>query len=129
MSIGGTSVGVISTKISYSTGYHGLDKESTTAKVNRIVRGAREITGESQVYFLDDETGTHLGLAWDGATTAIIQRIGANTAALRVTNTVLKARIEVVPIEVPDADEATTVIKWVARQSAAAGDEFSQLWS
>lgn len=129
MSIGGSSVGVISTKISFATGIHGLDKESGAGKANRLSRGKREISGESQVYFLDDETGTHLGLAWDGATTAIVQRIGANTAALRVTHTILKARIEVVPIEIPDSDEATTMIRWVARQSSAAGDEYSMLWS
>lgn len=119
--IGGTSVGMISCKLSVATGIRGLMNECTTNRPNRLSLGRRVVNFEGQFYFLD--TGNvELGKAWEGATTSVAITIGS-AAGARIKLNIPKIRCAVSPIEVPDADDAVFTLKGQARQSAAAADE------
>ena len=130
LSIGGTAVGLISFKCSMKTGIHGLSAEASATAPNRLSLGAREVTGEIQSYFLTSETAAEdisriVGGAWNGATLALVARAGADTTKERMKINVPSARLEVSPVTLPEAEEATVTINFVARQSAANGDELS----
>jgi len=130
LSIGGTALGLISFKVSYKTGIHGLSAEANATAANRLSRGAREVTGEINSYFLTSETATEdisriLGGAWNGATLALIARAGADTTKERMKVNIPSARLSVAPISLPETEEATVNLSFVARQSATAGDELS----
>jgi len=120
-------LGFVSAKIQHKTGWIGLDKEATTDRANRLGLGAkRRITGNIDFYFLDTVTGPMLGKSWDGMCHDFILRIGPNTAASRCTLT-WYGRIDLSPLNVPNADLATWSAKFVCRQKSAACDEFSVL--
>ena len=130
LSIGGTAVGLISFKCSMKTGIHGLSAEASATAPNRLSLGAREVTGEIQSYFLTSETAAEdisriVGGAWNGATLALVARAGADTTKERMKINVPSARLEVSPVTLPEAEEATVTINFVARQSSANGDELS----
>ncbi len=129
LTVDGSSVNFISGKIQIKTGLHGRNKEATASKSAGVLRGDREITGELQVYYIDKESGPLIGRAWAGTTRALVLRIGANTAAQRMTINIPKAFLEVVPIDVPDREEATATIKFRALQNAAAADELTLVFS
>ena len=132
---GSTALGMNSCKVNIKTGFHGLDKEATASKVTGVSRGRREVMFEANAYY-DATTGTHtqrwLGMGMDGfvagfngADANILARIGSNTVAKRLKLVAAKARVEVVPVNVPDEEEATVDIKAVARMASAANDELT----
>lgn len=126
LTIAGTSVGVISYKMTLSTGVKGLDQEATSNRANRVVRVAREVSGECQFYFLESEDSTELlGRAWYDTQIALVHRIGPATAGSRLTITTPSVRFNVSQIETPESDEAVWSGTFMARQSAAAADELS----
>ena len=130
LSIGGTVLGLISFKVSYKTGIHGLATEASATGPNRLAKGAREVTGEISSYFLTSTTATEdisriVGGAWNGATLALIARAGADTTKERMKIQVPSARISVSPVSLPETEEATVSLSFVARQSSTGGDELS----
>jgi len=130
ISIGGNSVGFISFKVSYKTGIKGLDQESSTAKVTRLVLGDREVTGEIEAYAIGSADNTldvmhYFGDVYDGNTVALIGRAGANTTKARMLINVPAARIDVTPLNIPEAEEATVSMSFTARKSSSNGDELS----
>ena len=130
LTIGGTAVGLISFKCSMKTGIHGLSAEASATAPNRLSLGAREVTGEIQSYFLTSTTATEdisriVGGAWQGATLALVARAGADTTKERMKINVPSARLEVSPVTLPEAEEVTVTINFIARQSSANGDELS----
>ena len=124
LSIDSTSVGFISGKVTLETGIHGLDKESTTDRANRLGRGKRRVMFEGEMYFLDENT-KFLGGAYNGETRALAMRSGADSAGSRIIANIPKARLNMAAVDIPDADEATYKITGVGRQSSAAEDEFT----
>ena len=116
-------IGMISAKTTFATGIKGLSQECTTDRPNRLVRGPRAINVEGQFYFLD-ESNKYLGGAWNTATRALVQTIGAASAA-RVKLSTPKIRLKVAGIDVPADGNATFALSGQARQSAAAADEFT----
>ena len=131
MTLFGTSnMGFISFKVSMKTGIHGLASEATNATVSRLSMGAREVTGEMQCYFLTSETaaediGRVLGGAWNGTSGAIVTNIGSGSSLATAQFNLPNARLEVTPVSLPEADEATVAISFVARQDSTGGDEFN----
>lgn len=125
LSIDGTSVVFQGAKISVKTGFHGRDKEVTSDRPVGVLRGPREVTGEMMFTFEDTVNGPYLGRAWAGTTRALIFRFGPDTAAQRMKVNIPKAFIEVVPLDVPDANEATFNLKFRALQNSAADDEMT----
>lgn len=135
LSVDAVAIGMISGKTTLKTGHHLLSKEATVSKPNRAARGTREVSGELMAYFVDDTAtlGTQsaqapttlIGRAWDGTLKALIQRAGADTAGLRMKVNTPSSRLAVTSPEVPEAEEATVSIKWVARRSAADEDELT----
>lgn len=130
LSIGGTSVGMISFKASLKTGIHGLSAEASATKANRLARGAREVSGEISSYFLTSETAAEdisaiTGGAWNGAVLALIARAGPDTTLQRMLVNVPAARLNVVGVSLPEVEEATITLTFTARQASANGDELS----
>jgi hypothetical protein len=125
LTVDGAALGFVSAKINYKFGRRGLDKEATTYKANRIGGGLREVTAEIQCYWLESNTGNAnlIGRGWDGTTRDLYLRIGADTAAARMKINLDKVRLNVVPIEIPDAEEAMVTLSAVARQNSASDDE------
>ena len=130
LTIGSNSgMGFISGKVSMATGIHGLDKEGTSTTSTRISRGAREVTGEIQAYFIasgaaGEDVSRYAGDAWNGTVQAITLRIGPAASDRMVIN-IPAARIEVSEVEIPEAEEATVNFSFVARKSSSDGDELS----
>ena len=124
LTLDSTSLGFISGKVTLETGIHGLDKESTADRPNRLARGKRRVMFEGEFYFLDENTpflgGTHVSTL-----RSIAMRSGANTAGSRLIANIPSARFDMAPIDIPDADEATYKIKALGRQNSAANDEFT----
>jgi hypothetical protein len=126
LTIDATAFGAISSKWSLKTGFHLLDKEATADRPTYAARGKRELAIEHQIYFLDQTNGTLIGRGPDGVAHSISTRFGENTAAKRMIAAAPSAWLmDMVPIEVPEADEALATIKHMAKQSAAAADEFT----
>ena len=130
LSVGGVALGMISFKASIKTGIHGLSAEATTSKPNRLSMGEREVTGEISSYFLASATATEdisriVGAAHSGTTYALIARAGADTTKARMKINVPAARLDVSPVSLPEAEEATVAMSFMARQGSANGDEIS----
>jgi hypothetical protein len=128
--LGTAGMGFISFKVSMKTGIHGLAGEATNATVSRLSMGQREVTGEIQCYFLTSETaaedfGRFVGATWDGASGGIIVNIGPGDSLVTAQLNCPNSRLEVTPISLPEADEATAAVTFVARQSATGGDELN----
>jgi len=117
------AMGPITSKYSIATGIHGLDKESTADRANRLARGPRRVTTAHQVYYLDRTTGPLAGMAWNGLERAIVHRMGPTTAAAKCTANVLKCKLGVTQISPPEAEETVFSINGKAHQSATAADE------
>lgn len=124
----GSAIGVISYKLSLKTGFHGRDKEISSAVSLGILSGAREVTGELEYYFLD-ENAKMAGGAHGTGLYALVIRSGENVAAKRATMTIAKARVEPHAFKMPDAEEMTWTAKFVARQNAASDDELTKVYN
>lgn len=122
--IDSTSLGFISGAVKHTTGIHGLDKESNAAGPNRLAGGARSVETDLMFYFLD-ENAKYLGDAWNGTTHSFKLRAGPDTAGSRFALTMAKARLNVAPIDLPDAEEATWKATGVARMNSASDDELT----
>lgn len=123
LTIDALAMGVVSAKFSVSTGYHGLDREATSNRATRIARGAREVTGELEFYYLDENAGV-MGSAHYNKTRAITLTMGS-VAGSQLEVSVPAARIDVTKVELPEADEATMSGGFVCRKSATAEDEIA----
>lgn len=121
------SLAMISGKVSIATGYHGLSAEGQYGKARRVARGERSVTGEANVYFISSDNDAtdwskFVGAAHSGETWAFLLGAGTTSmAALRIT--IPKARFNVSGVSDSEAEESTIALTFVARQSAAAGDE------
>lgn len=124
LSIGGTAVGAIGFKCTFDTGIHGLAKEATSNRPNRLSRGARNIELSGEFYYLE-ENENFLGSAWRGTTQAFIARFGEDTAGLRLKVNAPAARINVTSPDEQESDEATWAFTAVPRKSAANEDELN----
>ena len=124
LSIGGASFGMMQGKYSLKTGHHARDAHATSNRPIGLARGERDLSAEFTVEYLEEEAEL-LGKAWGGTLYAVNMRVGPTTANNKCTCAYPNARIEVTPISIPDADEATAVIKAIPRQSSAAEDEYS----
>lgn len=127
LSIDATAIGLISGKMTLATGIKPLDREASSNRATGLVRVPREVTGELETYFLTENT-QYLGGSWNGTLRALIQRAGPDTAGSRMKINTPKSRIEVTPIEIPEAEEVTTTMAFRARQNAAAADELTLLF-
>jgi hypothetical protein len=127
LTVDGVAMGCIGFKCSIKTGFHLKDKEATADRANGIFCGPREVTGEIQAYFMDAKEGARLGKAWDQTTHAIVMRFGEDITAKRAVLTIPAARFELVPLDLPDAEELVVSIKFVAQMSAASNDEITSL--
>lgn len=125
LEIDSVAYGFISAKLSIATGLHGLDKEATSIRANRVAGGARSVSLDLQCYALVGNAGNAAihGRAWASATHDVMIRVGANTAAARMTINVDEIRFDVTPLDLPEAEEAQLALKGKARQNAAAADE------
>jgi hypothetical protein len=63
--------------------------------------------------------------AWNGTTLAAIVRAGANTSTEMMKIQLPAIRPEVTAVEIPEAEEATVTINFVARVASTDGDEIS----
>lgn len=124
-SVDGTSMGLIMGKMTLETGIHGLAKECTTDRANRLGRGKRRLSFEGEMYYLDENAHIIGGAYQTVETRALIMRAGANTSGVRILHNVPKTPIKMTSPDVPDADEATVKFASVAQQSSAADDEFT----
>ena len=121
---------MISFKASIKTGIHGLSAEASADRPTRLSRGAREVTGEVSHYFIASESGgddvsLFVGAAHSGTVIPIVARAGADVSKARMKINIPAARFEISPVAIPEAEEATVSMSFVARQSAANGDEIS----
>lgn len=128
LDIGGDELGFISAKIKYATGIHGLDKEATTDRANRICLGAREVTGELEFYLLDENAQVQVD-TWEGTSRAVSIRVGSDVASERFTWAMPACRFNVAPLTVPETDEVTFTSSFVAKRSAAPNDVASATYA
>jgi hypothetical protein len=125
--IDSVSYGFQSAKITVATGIHGLDKEASSLKPNRLAGGNRRISYEIQCYMLVGNAGNASikGRAWASATHDLFLRVGADTAGARMKINIDSTRFEITGDDLPEAEEAIIVLKGKARQNAAACDEMN----
>lgn len=123
-SVDSTAMGLIMGKISVETGIHGLSRETTADRPNRLGRGKRRVNVEGELYFLDANAHLH-GAAYAATDRALVMRVGTDAAGSRLIHSVPKTPLKMGAIEVPEADEATFKIASVAHQNSAANDEFT----
>lgn len=124
LSIDGTATDFISASVTYSTGFHLLDQEASTASATCVAPGARRIEMEASFVSKDTTAGLD-GNGWVGNTRAIILRMGRDTATERLKITIPACRLSPADPDFPTADEATFTVSGKARQSAAADDEMT----
>lgn len=128
LTLGSDSLGFISGKVTVKTGNRLLDKEATAVRPSRAARGPREISGEIDAYFLSENSAQKVGKAWESALQSVLLRFGSNTAGSRLKLNFANARVQVTPVELPEAEEATCKFKFLARKSAAANDEHTAVY-
>jgi len=126
---GEVAQGFISFKVTMATGIKGLSDEASSAVATRLILGERRITGEFSCYALSSSTTTldimsHIGNGPNGTPVSLICRAGVGTSQARCVLNVPAARLDVVPIEVPEAEEAIVTCSFTAQRRAADGDEF-----
>jgi len=123
LTIDSVSMGFIEVVVTHETGIAGMDREGTSVRPTRLTRGTRAISGEIEMYYLD-ENSEELGDVMDGNTSDIAIRFGPNTAAQRMIMNFDKARIHIPATTTPDDGREVTVrANFVAHQNAAANDE------
>lgn len=123
LTVDSTSYACIDYKLTFKTGIYAREGEYTSSKPTGLFKGMREVEGEFSVFFEDTANGEWYGAAFDGDTHNMTARVGPSTAAEHLKIATPAARFEVTPIEVPEAEAATASVKFIARQSSAAGDE------
>lgn len=123
--IDSTAYGVTSAKISIKTGFHLLTKEITSRRATGVARGLREVTVDIKAYYRDEGLARFRGRAFDGLTSAVTLRVGQTTAGAGADFAMPAVRLDVQPIEVPEAEEAMIKFSGVARMSSASNDELS----
>ena len=130
LTLNSKTAGFISFKCSIKTGIKGLEEANSTVPTHLIL-GDREVTGEASCFALSEDVDSDEGVmrfwggAFDGDTMAIAARAGVNTTKLRAVVNIPKARIDVSPIEIPEAEEAVVNFTFTALRSAANGDEIT----
>lgn len=124
-SVDSTALGLINGKITIDTGIHGLNKECTTDRPNRLARGKRRVHFEGEAYFLDENAHLVGGAYQTAEDRAFIMRAGANTAGVRILHNLPKTKVHMTSPEVPESDEATIKFQSIAHQNSAAEDEFT----
>lgn len=123
LTFGGDTLGLIGYKATVNTAIHGLDKEASANRANRLARGDRDIAIELECYALD-ENADHFGLAWNDDRASVTARCGPNTSGSRVLLVTPNALVEVADESAPEAEEVTRTVKLMPEQSSAAEDEF-----
>jgi len=121
--------GFIGFKVTMETGIKGLADEASSSVATRLVLGDRRITGEFSTYALSSSTTTldimsHIGNGPNGTPVSLICRAGANTSKARCVLNVPAARLDVVPVEIPEAEEAVITCTFKAQRRNSDGDEF-----
>jgi hypothetical protein len=129
LSLGGTSMGFISASVSYTTGIKARDEAGQATPVG-LSLGAREVTGSFNCFHDTNNAATSdisrvVADAWNGTTLAAIVRAGANTSTEMMKIQLPAIRPEVTAVEIPEAEEATVTINFVARVASTDGDEIS----
>ena len=126
LTFGAVEPGFIEAKTTMTTGLGPRDKEATTEYASAVCRvGGRKIEADLKCYFTDTAAGFSplVGFAHDGTTYDVDLRIGPDTAGSRAKLSYPKARLDIMQ---HDLGEILVVDgKIVARQSAAAEDEFA----
>ena len=129
LSLGGTSVGFISASVNYTTGIKARDEAGSATPVG-LSLGQREVTGSFNCFMDTSDTAANdiskiVADAWNGTTLAAIVRAGANTSTEMMKIQLPAIRPEVSAVEIPEAEEATVTINFVARKASTNGDEIS----
>ena len=129
LSLGGTSMGFISASVNYTTGIKARDEAGQATPVG-LSLGAREVTGSFNCFHDTNNAATSdisrvVADAWNGTTLAAIVRAGANTSTEMMKIQLPAIRPEVTAVEIPEAEEATVTINFVARVASTDGDEIS----
>lgn len=129
LSLGGTSMGFISASVSYTTGIKARDEAGQATPVG-LSLGTREVSGSFNCYHDTNDAATSdisrvVADAWNGSTLAAIVRAGANTSKAMMKIQLPAIRPEVSAVEIPEAEEATVTINFVARVASTNGDEIS----
>jgi len=126
LTIDGAALDFISAKIAFKPGWYGWDDECGSNRATRVLPGAHTLEGEIQALWLDMATGFLYGKAWDGTVRTIVWRVGANTAAQRLTVNI-RARLQISAIKVSGKQCVKWTVKFKGRMNAADGDELSLL--
>lgn len=129
LSLAGAAVGFIGASVSYTTGIKARD-EANSATPTGLSLGQREVSGSLNCFMHTSETAASdisrlVGDAWNGSTVATIIRAGADTAKARMKIRLPAIRPEVTAVEIPEAEESTVNISFVARKASTNGDEIS----
>ena len=119
------AIGLIRASISLATGIKGLDREASTDRPNRLHRVDRRVTGELQMYYLDESAEfAALPLHGDEVVAAIV-RAGADTAGARVKLSMPAILLKPPTWTHPDDNASDFTCAFTARQASAAGDELT----
>ena len=129
LSLGGTEIPFISASVTMATGIKAREV-ATQAQPVGLSLGNREVTGSFSCFMDSSDTAASdvsrlVGGAFNGTTYSVVCRAGADTAKARMKLRLPAARLEVVPVEIPEAEEATANISFIARKSSDNGDEIS----
>jgi hypothetical protein len=121
-------IGLIGAKIKYGTGIHGLDREATTDRASRIALGMRDVSGEVELYLLNENAQINAD-TWNGTTRAITVRLGPDAESKRCLISMPAARMAVSKLTIPESDEVTFSAPFVCRRASAANDMLSIVFS
>jgi hypothetical protein len=127
LTFGSLSLGFIKCTVTVDTGLALRDKEATSDRAVGIVRASkRMVRAEFEFYALDSNVGNLplMGYAHEGPTHDVDLTVG-NASAAEMKLSWPKARLDIAQIESAESDVWMASATLVARQSAAACDEFS----
>jgi hypothetical protein len=130
LTFGALSLGFISCTVTVNTGLALQDEEGSSDRSVGIVRKSkRMIETEWQFYVKDTNAGNTalFGLAHEGFTHDVDLTVG-NSSENQMKLSWPKARLDIVKEDTAEADVMKASAKMIARQSAAAADEFSILF-
>ena len=118
VTVDGDAIGFIEAILRVQTGFVLHNEEASTAKANRASRGAeRTVEGDLKFYLLA-ENQSHGSDAWEGREVAAELRFGPDTATNRLKAVMPRIRLDVHPVEVPDAEITTYTARFEAAQVA-----------
>lgn len=137
LTLGGSAVGFISATVTMATGIKAR-REGHQGQPTGLSLGTREVTGTFNCFYNTSDTagitaGTApggdisriIGDAWNGNVLAAVLRCGADVTKQRMKVNLPAIRPNVTAIEIPEAEEATVNISFVARVASTNGDEIS----